>query len=92
MSDRGIFMPEDAERFYKKNAGKSYRPSNGTEGDYFHDSYCGDCRLFRPEGGEPCKIAKAAFWNEIGALGYPKEWIYGPDGQPTCTAFEEIKS
>lgn len=95
MTNRGIFIAEDAEQFFKQNAGKPYRPANGTEGDFFYGAYCRDCireRALRadPEGfGLGCPIAGRSFFIcDVNDPAYPKEWIYGADGQPTCTAFE----
>ncbi len=84
MTDRGIFTREHAERLTVR-AGKPYRPSNGTEGDIFEESYCQDCKRY----GEPCMIFGAMLFHEIGEPGYPPEIVYGDDGQPTCKAFED---
>jgi hypothetical protein len=36
---------------------------------------------------DPCSVVGCAFLFEVGDPDYPKEWQYGPDGQPECTAF-----
>ena len=88
--NRGIYVDSLAERF-KEDAGKPYRPSNGEEGDRFMSAYCTDCVLCGEEGCEK-GLDSASFWCDIGEEGYPAEWQYGPDGQPTCTAFEDKAS
>lgn len=72
-------------------APRPYRPSNGCEGMYFEDKFCANCihQCPDPEAGIDCEIFLMAFLNEIGDKDYPKEWIYGQDGQPTCTAFKK---
>ena len=78
------------------HAGKPYRPGSGTEGMAFDDAWCAYCArdaAFRtneyvdPELG--CKILADTFVYEITDPEYPKEWIYGGDGRPRCTAFTE---
>jgi hypothetical protein len=86
MVDRGIYTSGQANLF-KARAGEKYRPSNGTEGDYFASSYCVHCKRSGPD--EPCMIAGAVFFYDVKDESYPTEWQYGADGQPTCTAFEE---
>ena len=86
--DRGIYPAELAERC-KADAGKPYRPSNGTEGEVFFSAYCSDCTKSQRE--EPCSIEGAAMFNRITDPDYPKQWIYGKDGQPKCTAFRQSK-
>lgn len=73
---------------------KSYRPANGTEGMVFMEIYCERCerdaRYRETDDGEDgCPIVAASMLYDIGEEGYPKEWVYGADGRPTCTAFEE---
>lgn len=85
MGDRGIFPKELADR-YVENSGQKYRPSNGTEGMIFEEHYCQDCKL----GDKQCLIWGNAFFFDKANEKYPSELQYGPDGQPTCTAFDEI--
>jgi hypothetical protein len=71
-----------------------YRPSNGTEGECFISQGCSRCereRAYR-EGGydDPDLACDIQTWTM--ALGiddpkYPREWQYGDDGRPRCTAF-----
>lgn len=81
-----------------------YRPSNGSEGDWFVSSWCGNCARDRAmsegidagecEDHERCEIIARAMAFDIYEAGYPQEWIYGERG-PCCTAFiprgDEIK-
>lgn len=99
MGERAIFHPDDAARFYAKHAGGPYRPSNGTEGSIFEAAWCDDCRqdaAFRgwfnedsPRGEQPegCSILCNVMAYATDDPEYPREWIYGADGQPRCTAF-----
>jgi hypothetical protein len=72
-----------------------YRPSNGTAGAGFQEHWCDHCArdaAFRDGGPDVdpalgCQILAATFVYEITDPKYPKEWIYGPDGWPKCTAF-----
>lgn len=74
--------------------GEPYRPSNGLEGACFMAEWCGRCQrdaAFQadPEHNDGCEIAANTMCFDIDDPQYPKEWIYGDDGQPKCTAFEE---
>jgi len=75
------------------NAGKPYRPSNGTEGEMFSERYCERCahdatyrRTFEAEDG--CRILTSTLVYDVAEKGYPAEWVYDAAGVPTCTAFE----
>lgn len=86
----GIFPAELARMMVE---GEPYMPSNGTEGEIFIESWCGECAHDKEmngtcyaEGrdagdGDWCEILGASYRGEA------KEWQYGPDGQPRCTAF-----
>jgi hypothetical protein len=86
-------FPADLAKMYVKQAGQPYQPSNGTEGDIFISEWCSKCAKDKAmREGEPldecdddevCQILGASFRGEA------KEWVYGPDGQPMCTAFHE---
>lgn len=74
---------------------KPYRPHSGTAGVDFDQQWCEHCTRDAEYRGDPdnvdpakgCKIIADAFAFEITDPRYPKEWIYGDDGQPKCTAF-----
>lgn len=67
----------------KAHAGKSWRPSNGHEGDLFMAMVCARCVVDMQE----CQINIAAMVFSKGDPEYPAEWQIGQDGQPCCTAF-----
>lgn len=71
-----------------------YRPSNGTEGMQFTDTYCAFCKNQNPtpdDGGPDCNIlARSMACDFSDGIGdgdgqYPKEWVYVQE-VPTCTA------
>ena len=78
-------------------APRPYRPSNGTEGEFFYDDWCARCereRAFR--GGDTaagCPIFTATLVLAADDPDYPREWVYGlrVPGEalpwPCCTAF-----
>jgi len=67
---------------------RAYRPSNGTEGEIFHEQFCYRCaRYGDPDGNiEPCAIQGMALAVGVDDPAYPKEWIEDEQG-PRCTAF-----
>lgn len=72
--------------------GKPYRPGSGTEGMAFDDAWCSGCardaKYRETDNGEDgCKILSDSFVYEKTDPNYPKEWVYGHDGRPCCTAF-----
>lgn len=80
---------------FADRAGKPYRPSNGTAGCAFDDDWCDHCARdaeFRKDwdNADPaigCQILADTLVYDVTDPKYPKEWIYGADGQPRCTAF-----
>lgn len=76
---------------------RPFRPSNGTEGDIFTHHWCHHCerdRAFREaeaagEIAEGCPILANTMAYDIDHPSYPKEWIYGTDREPKCTAYTE---
>lgn len=91
--------PDDYAAMLVKHAGEKWRPSNGTEGDVFMSMNCHQCEFgkFMREGmhfddaeeHERCAIVGVTFVLDVEDEGYPVEWQYGTDGQPTCTAFHQ---
>lgn len=67
-----------------------YRPSNGSEGMWFTDTYCMRCKNCNPdpEGEKQCEILLATLLYDVGEPEYPKEWVY-KFGNPTCTAYDK---
>ena len=75
------------------SAFRPYRPSNGTEGDYFEAEFCDRCS--KDDGVSPfnepgtCIIRCNAFVFGIDEPEYPRDtWVYF-NGRPTCLAFVE---
>lgn len=76
---------------------KPYRPSNGTEGVSFIDYWCNNCARdaeFRNGGPDAdpakgCRILADTFAYDIAHPDYPKELVYGDNGEPCCAAFTE---
>lgn len=68
---------------------RKYRPSNGCEGDWFMGEFCMQCIHENPdmEAKPKCDIMTCTMCLDINDAEYPKEWIYGEDGKPTCTKF-----
>lgn len=68
-------------------AGDPYRPESGIEGMGFLEAYCRSCKR-----EADCAIPFLAMLFAPGHEGYPKEWICGDDGAPTCTGFIHIRN
>lgn len=68
---------------------RKYRPSNGTEGMMFAESFCDQCmhQCPDPRANKNCDIAMRTFIHEIDEKEYPLEWQYDATGHPTCVAF-----
>ena len=67
-----------------------YRPSNGSEGECFHEAFCYRCQ--HETDDNPCDILTRSFIFDIGEDGYPREWVEDDvpcwqDTNPRCTAF-----
>jgi hypothetical protein len=81
----------------KERAGQKYRPSNGTEGEIFMGCWCCQCARDKAmsegcvfdecDDNERCDIIANTMAFNVEDDEYPKEWTYGQDGQPCCTAF-----
>ena len=66
-----------------------YRPTNGSEGEWFMSLWCERCIKDRPS--KPCSILGRALGMDIDDAGYPAEWVEDGDG-PRCTAFADHKA
>jgi hypothetical protein len=65
-----------------------YRPSNGTEGDFFMDKFCFRCRNDSEDA--QCSLLIASMVFDVDDPEYPSEWVQNEDGiGGYCTAFEE---
>jgi hypothetical protein len=67
-------------------AGKKYRPSNGTEGEIFMETFCDHCKKC-----PACSIPGLTMGMDTDDPNYPQEWKFDSDGVPTCTAFEDSR-
>lgn len=65
---------------------KPYRPSSGTEGEYFRGRLCANCR--KDTKNNPCRIIFLTMAYDVEDKKYPKQWVYMDDGV-TCTAFDD---
>lgn len=79
-----LFSDDHAE-MCKENAGKPYRPANGTEGDCFFEGECLGC-IHQTDLNQNhiCETESLSFWASKDDPLYPIELQYGPDGQPCC--------
>lgn len=70
---------------------RKYRPSNGTEGECFVDTYCMNCFHCdpNPEGKKQCQILMRSLLYNTNEPGYPEEWIYDDKDEPTCTNYKK---
>ena len=62
-----------------------YRPSNGSEGEWFIAEFCCNCRR---DANEDCPILADTFCYDVDDPAYPSEWIADEEG-PRCTAFDD---
>lgn len=72
--------------------GKKYRPSNGTEGDYFMSEHCYQCIHDNPDYNAKsprCDIMGNTMCMDVNDKDYPSEWTYDENGKPTCTSFKK---
>lgn len=63
-----------------------YRPSNGSEGDWFMGQFCFQCSAF-PD----CEILGRTMAYNITDPEYPDEWQQDEEGAVTCTSFHDKK-
>ena len=70
---------------------KPYKPSNGTEGEYFMSEHCYQCIHDNPDPDKnpKCELLLASMCFDMNEKGYPKEWCYNEEGRPTCTKFNK---
>lgn len=76
-----------------------YRPSSGTEGEWFIGQWCGNCERDKCQNGSKpmdectqddfCQIIGKTMWLDVDDPDYPKEWIEDEEDGPRCTAFIE---
>lgn len=74
--------------------GRKYRPSNGTEGEYFMEAHCYQClherwihRQKDDRDEDKCDILTRSMAFGIDDPEYPVEWTHDESGHATCTKF-----
>lgn len=82
-------------KFFPREPGSPYMPSNGSEGEYFHSMWCEECERDKVMSGQAtvedadkdpslyCEILGRSFRDSEPL----PEWTIGEDGQPKCTQF-----
>ena len=83
----GIYPSGLAESLKASSAGQKWRPSNGTEGEIFASSWCGNCTKWKSDDG--CRIRAATMFFSLDDPEYPKQWRIGESGQPECSAYRD---
>ena len=81
--------PEDFAKIMKKEAGKSWRPSNHTEFEIFYGEHCANCVRDNPEENDMCEFISASMFCDTDES--IEQWVIGEDGQPMCTAIATDK-
>jgi hypothetical protein len=69
---------------------RKYRPSNGTEGEYFISEFCQNCIHDNPDydaKSPRCDILTLTMCLDASDPNYPSEWVYDENDRPTCTKF-----
>lgn len=74
---------------------KKYRPSNGTEGMCFVDTYCCNCihekfMHTQVRGDLQCDILDRTMLYDVKDKEYPEEWTYDDKGHGICTKFKKF--
>lgn len=80
-------MSDDGFMSIEKENGEPFRPSNGTEGEYFKRRHCYQCELWQDAAGCEIDIDLHAMVYDVEDDRYPEEWQW-QDGDPTCTEFQ----
>ena len=69
------------------DAGKPFRPSNGTAGMIWMAVFCDRCAR-ECVAGNYCRIQGRALGYGIEDKGFPEEWTYDPYGWGICTSWK----
>ncbi len=82
---------------FPEEAGKSFRPSNGTEGMIFNGEFCEQCIHERwvhhqkeDKDEDKCEIWSNAIIHNQRDKEYPEEWQYSDEGWPICTNWQHF--
>lgn len=73
--------------------GKPYRPSCGTEGEWFTAKFCVTCERDRAawereEYDKGCPILAMSYVFCPDDPNYPQQWVFDTEGRPVCTAYK----
>ncbi|WP_299533421.1 hypothetical protein [uncultured Herbaspirillum sp.] len=93
MNHWAYIYPDELALTLMARAGQKYRPSNGTEGELFIESWCCQCARdasSQANDDECCEIIGKTFAFSEDDPEYPAEWQYGTNGQPMCKSFVPI--
>lgn len=76
---------------FPKCAGKSFMPSNGTEGEMFEDAFCMNCihEKYLHTGDlrdKKCEVFDRVLLN---APDPQPEWVFDAEGWPVCTEWKK---
>jgi hypothetical protein len=66
-----------------------YRPSNGTEAEYFMEKFCYQCKH---NVNDDCETLTFAFVYDKKDPEYPTEWHYNTQDKAICSKFLQGKS
>lgn len=68
-----------------------YQPSNGSEGTWFIDKHCMNCKHCDPDpcGDKQCDILCATMVYNVNQPEYPEEWTYNDKDEPICTKWSK---
>lgn len=75
---------------FKDCAGKSFRPSNGTEGMVFEEHFCSNCiheKFIHTQNhkDKQCPVYSGMILFEVNEEDYPPELVFDSEGWPVCT-------
>lgn len=87
-------MEKTAELKMGKYTGQPYRPSNGSEGDFFMEEYCMRCFHERylhtmKDNSKKCEILSGMMIYDTADPEYPKELVYDENDNPVCTKWKK---
>jgi len=72
---------------------RKYRPSNGSEGEWFMDKFCENCLYEKwthtmNDKDAKCDILSNSMLYDLNDPKYPAEWTYDAQGHATCTKYK----
>lgn len=69
---------------------RKYRPSNGSEGEWFMSKFCERC--VKDSEARPCRIIGLTMSLDISHKDYPRAWVEDAETGPRCTEFSDHKA